>query len=702
MSSVLTKPNILDPEKAKLWYQDNIRYIASKYNRKSQVIVDLSDEILENPVEEAMRMYSYYLGRQANRDYAYTNQKADGTQHTKWISGQKLASMVDYMLGVGSKLVDSFKVNIEATSKAAYNRKTATIDQARLKHKFQSEFNELSEIGVQFDPTGGQPVTSPEELEDFEKTYVDEAEEKAYTLGEDIRLRNDYDSLAKEALFHTIVGGVIGIEHSIINAKQWQEIVPIYDLIWDNSESRNVHKKDKFVGRLVYLTPEEVLSTYGNQLTAEQRKEISEINSNNYNNITAAIDNPTGFKWVTLRNNQPVLVGVRAYWVGLKDINYKKTTDKFGNEHYRKTDVPEYTTTTVYKGTLFCNKYIVDYGENTNVVRNINNKGDAELPIKVYSPGITLGAVRSYASRLHEHQDRIDFYSNELIKKVVDAKGKKFVINKNRLGTSTSQQVLQDFESMGFHVTDGNQDGEGNSGERIVDVVDMTLDPNINIILELKREEERLMEEIINASKIAMGQQSNYVGAKTQAASITQSSYGTLHFYTSFVDYIEHNFQFAINQSKLALMSESETDIPLIGTDGVKYMKVTKDFTFEDFRVYIRVIDMISEEAKGRLLNIALAFTQNGMLDPIDYLELERAKTYSDLIRHFRTSMKKKQLEAQQQQVMMQIMQQAQIEKQAAAKLDETALKEQGANYREELAVGQKMMSEQGRAAAQE
>lgn len=695
MASILTKPDILDPKKEKLWYISNLRYIASKYNRKSQIVSEMSDEILDNPVEEAMRMYTYYLGRQSNRDYAYTNQKADGTNHTKWIGGQKLAGMIDYMLGVGSKLIDSFKVSVEATSKEAYNRKTASIDQARLKHKFHGQFDELAEIGVNFDPTNGVPVTTPEELEDFEQTYMDEAEEKAAILAEDIRLRNDYDSLAKEMLFHTLIGGAIGTEHMISNGKQWQETVPIYDLIWDISENRSVHKKDKFVGRLVYFTPEEILTMYSDQMSPEDREFIHKITSNNYSNIQASLDNPTGFKWITLRNNQPVVVGIRAYWLGLKDINYKKTTDKFGNEHIRKTDTPEKVTSTVYRGTLFCNRILVDFGENTNIVRNINHKGDAELPIKVYTPGITLGSVRSYASRLHEHQDRIDFYANELVKKVTDAKGKKFVINKNKLGSSTSQQVLQDFESMGFHVTDGNQDGEGNSQERIVDVVDMTLDPNITVILELKREEERLMEEIINASKIALGQQTGYVGAKTQANSITQSSYGTLNFYTSFVDYIENNYQFAINQSKIALMAESDNEIPLIGKDGVKYMKVTEDFTFEDFRVYIRVIDIISEEAKARLLNIALAFTQNGMMDPLDYLELERAKSYSDLIKHFRLSLKKKELQQKQREAMMVMAQAAEQERQIAGRLGEAEMRERGANYREELNVGQKIAAEQ-------
>jgi hypothetical protein len=694
MSLNLSKPDITSPDKNREWYQQNAQYIASKYNRNPQVILDLSDEILLSPVDEAMRMYSYYLGRQSNNDYAYTNQKADGTQHTKWIGGQKLATMVDYMLGVSSKLIDSFKVNIEATSKIAYNRKTSIMEQAELKHKFQNEFADLDKLGISFDPTNGVPVNTPEELGEFGENYIDEAEEKAYILGEDIRLRNDYDSLSKEAMFHVIMGGVVGIKHDIINNKQWQTVIPLYDLIWDNSENRSVHKNDQFAGQLVYFTPDEFLKEYCNELTSVEIEEIEKINNENYNQFVPNEGNPGGFKWVKLRNNQPMLVGVQVYWKGLKDLGYKKTKDKYGNMHMRKSDEGEYKTTTVYKCLYVAGKYLVNYGENYDIVRNINDKGEAELPIKIFSPNIALGAIRSYASRLHQHQDRLDFYANEIIKKVHDAKGKKFVINKNKLGSSTSKQILSDFESMGFHVGDGAQDGEGNSGERLVDVVDMTLDPNITVLLSLKQEEERMMEEIINASKIALGQQAGYVGAKTQAASITQSSYGTLNFYTSFIDYCELNMQYAINQSKIALINESENEIPLIGTDGIRYMKVTKDFVFEDYRVYIRVIDMITEEAKGRLLSIALAFTQNGMLDPIDYLELERAKTYSDLIKHFTKSMKKKDIERKQQEAQAQMMAAAQQEQSNQSNIQQRGMAEEGQNYRKELEVGGKMLAQ--------
>jgi hypothetical protein len=278
---------------------------------------------------------------------------------------------------------------------------------------------------------------------------------------------------------------------------------------------------------------------------------------------------------------------------------------------------------------------------------------------------------------------------------VNQAKGKKHIIHKNKLGSDSSKQVLSDFEDLGFHVSDGEQDGEGQSRERMVEVVDMTLDPNVQSLVMLKQEQERMMEEIINTSKIALGQQSGYVGAKTQAASISQSSYGTLNFYTSFVRFIENCLQYGTNQYKVCVSSQSEDEIPLIGERGVKYAKITEDFTFEDFRVYIKVIDIISDEAKSRLVNIALAFVQNGMLDPLDYIEIEKAKTYTDLLKTLRVSLQNKKKEQEKQAMMQQMMAQAIEEQKNAGKINEREMIESGQNYRKNVDAEVKVATSQ-------
>ena len=299
-----------------------------------------------------------------------------------------------------------------------------------------------------------------------------------------------------------------------------------------------------------------------------------------------------------------------------------------------------------------------------------------------------MGESRSIASRLHKHQDRIDFLNNEITKTVTRAKGKVFVLNKNKLGSSTAQEVLNDFERMGIHISDGGATGEdpvASDNNRIVEVVDMTLDPNVQQLLSLKREEERIMEEIVNVPKVAMGQQQGYVGAKTQAGSIAQSNLGTAYLYQGFIQFIEKDLQFALNQYKVSLLANDDDYIPVVGDRGMNYLKVTKEFAFEDFGIFIRVKDFIDDQAKERLLFIAQAAMQNQAIDMLDYISIETAKTYTELYNNLKYAIEKKQRKVEEQQQIQMMMQQAQMEQQAQLQQDMVAAKEQGNNYRAEL-----------------
>jgi hypothetical protein len=381
----------------------------------------------------------------------------------------------------------------------------------------------------------------------------------------------------------------------------------------------------------------------------------------------------------------------------MKDLGYENSKDKFGNTHYSKIRngrKGQYWTKTIYKGTLIGNKYVVDFEEVTNQVRKHDNPGDVELPLKVFIPNMVMGENRSVVARLHQHQDRIDYITNEITKMMNRAKGKVYLINKQKLGTSSAKDVISDFERMGIHVTDGSANGEdfvSGADARMVEVVDMTLDANIQQLVSLRREEERLMEEIVNIPKVALGQQSGYVGAKTQAGTIAQSNLGTTYLYQGFIEFFQKQLAFALNQYKVSLMDESENDIPVVGTRGKEWFKLTKEFQFEELGVYIKVKDFMDDSARERIISIAQAAMQNQQIDIADYIRIETAKTYTELINELQYSMNKKKRDVEKQQAMMQMMQQAQMEQQAQQQQQQQGMKEEGSNYRAELGAQAKV-----------
>ena len=698
MIALRDQPNQFIPENQKdvKWFMDSLRYVAEKYNTQNNMLGYQNTATYEKPVDEMLRMFTYYLGKQENKDYYYkTKDENNCDLPTVWINGQKLTSMIDFMIGNAIKMIENIEPSVKGTSEALVSKKNFMLQMAMAKIKYAEIFEQMSEDGIEFNPTGLENFETPEEVSRFMNyDYKEYAEVIAQRLANDILYRNRFIEKYKQAFLYLMLGGVCGIENQIKNGRQYKEIILPYNLIWDNSVDDDFNTRAHYVGKIDWLTPGEILSRpeYLEYLTPQQIDEIKTVN-------TQTMDNMLGEEYITsnkLRwwfnySGVPKMACVTGYWVGYKELRYEQVKDQFGNEHFSKMRTRQnskYWIKTVYKGTLIANKYVVDYGEQTNIVRRADDPREVQLPISVFLPNMVMGETRSIASRLHKHQDRIDYLTYEITKMTDRAKGKVFILNKHKLGSATPQEILNDFERMGIHITDGNMTGEDfNNADynKVVEVIDMTLDPNVQMMITLRREEERIMEEIVNVPKIAMGQQQGYLGAKTQAGSIAQSNLGTAYLYQGFIQFLERDLQYALNQYKVSLLDMDQDTLGLVDDNGIEFLEVTEDFKFEDFGVYIKVKDFLDDQARERLLAIAQAAMQNQLIDMRDYIRIETTKTYTELLKELQYSMDKKDRERKRAEEQAQIMQAAQMEQQMAMQQQQAAMAQEGNNYRSEL-----------------
>lgn len=703
---ITSQPNqfIAESAKNKTWFKQNVQFIMSHFNKRYDRISRVrKTNDLENPVDEVVRMFTYYLGRQYNKDYYYTTQDQNNCDlPTVWINGQKVTSLVDYMVGNAIKMIQNIEPSVKNNSKAAVNKRTELLEKMLLKFEVPEFFEAMESAGVEFNPAGPQNFEVKEDVYRWmEYDYKEQAEVLALRMCEDILNRNSFQEKFKQAFLYTLLGGYVGIENRVENGKQYFDTILPHNLIVDRAKDDDFNSEARFVGKIEWLSTTDVIERYQDSLTEEELEDIKKINTNNLYQLLELTTHPYATNWAFNINNMPTLACVTGYWIGMKDLGYEKSNDKFGNTHYSKIRngrKGQYWTKTVYKATLIGNKYVVEAEEMTNIVRKTDNPGDVELPLKVFIPNMVMGENRSVVARLHQHQDRIDYITNEITKMMTRAKGKVYLINRQKLGSSTAKDVISDFERMGIHITDGSATGEdfvAGQDARLVEVVDMTLDPNVQQLVSLRREEERLMEEIVNIPKVALGQQQGYVGAKTQAGTIAQSNLGTTYLYQGFISFIEKQLSFALNQFKISLIDEKETEIPVVGTTGKEYLRLTKEFQFQELGVYLKVRDFIDEQAKERLIGLAQAAMQNQMIDMLDYIRIEKANSYTELMNELEYSLNRRQRDQQKQQAMMQMMQQAQMEQQMAQQQDITAAKEQGANYRKELDVAAKTMPQE-------
>jgi hypothetical protein len=144
-------------------------------------------------------------------------------------------------------------------------------------------------------------------------------------------------------------------------------------------------------------------------------------------------------------------------------------------------------------------------------------------------------------------------------------------------------------------------------------------------------------------------------------------------------------------------MSEEDKRIPLIGYQGIRYLKEVEDFAMEDFGIYIKIDDIINEESRQRLTQMALGWSQNPAfgITPLDIVKLEKSRTFSEAIIVLETAFakqKRDQEKQQMQQMMMQQMQQQQMMQQAA---ELEAFKQENENARTEMKTGAKLESDQ-------
>ena len=252
------------------------------------------------------------------------------------------------------------------------------------------------------------------------------------------------------------------------------------------------------------------------------------------------------------------------------------------------------------------------------------------------------------------------------------------------------EELYRDLGSMGLTVITSS--GEAEQQQRVAEMLDYTLDPNIMRIEEIVKINRDLMKEYTSISNVSLGMTSSYMGMGERNSAIGQSSYGLASLYHGFMDFIQINLQYAINVAKNLYTIDGNTEAAfVVGDEGVKYLKVMEDMKFEDFLVVLQLNDMIDEAGKKSIQQLALAWGQNGAIDPDVYLSILKEETYSGARRLLETKVKekKKEMQIQRQQQMQHEQQLAQQQYQSLKQAE--ALRQAGQDGREHIKANAKI-----------
>lgn len=693
--------DIPESEKTPEWWIQNVRFFSTYYNRPyNSWNVDNPTENL-SPVNKGLDYMLYYLGKQKNIDYNHVTQSDGQTLQAVWVKSKKVKTMIDMLAGMLLEQLNGKEISAKSMSERAVSNKMKGWEDTMIQFDSQAMqvFDQLKEIGIEYVPPFGRTFDTKEEAERW-LTYdmKDSLEEVAVDLGREIEWRNDTNTMLIEAFKQDYApANYMGVHCYMENGKVKQKKIPFYNLIYDIASDDPILRDQRFGGYIEHLTPQQVSARKNWKIAPTEMQEIKQVAAGgDYSSTFLNFYNTGDLKWWTHRRDNMTLTAVTVYWIAPRDTRYMYD-EKSGEKRLMKAGKKEegksgdYIIDDVHYATLLGNKYLVDYGYMKNVVRPYNRKEMPEIPIKVMNGNTTIGDGVSLIGSIAQVIDKMDYYQFQLMKMTSAATGKSYIINGNKLGEGIkSKELIADLKTMNLHVTQGTtgETDDNTNRQQMVEVVDMTLDPTIRIYIDLYMQLDEMVNEIMSLPRIAQGFQTNVIGKGVQQKTIAQSSLGLATLFENLFKYNKVILQYSTDLAKQLYAGEEKNEYApmVVGERGMKVIKITKDHMFEDCLIDISPRDIITEQQRANLTAMAQAWAQNGLMNPLDYIQMLKADTLTEVENDWEYSIRDKerkekeqqaaQFAQQQQMLQMQLEANQQSEGFKQAAMDERADKE--------------------------
>lgn len=686
------------------WYIANARWVASHYNMRDRLFLDGGTDGSTNlpnqnffsrwgdsPVAEIQQNYKYLFGEQENFNYNYLiNDEKGGQVPTPFIKGKKLQNLILFMQGNMRKLMSASRISVESLNPSRVSKKMEELQMMELKRDFEEWFKKIEEqSGVGFYPEGMNQGSIDDAILEHARTPVDKMEGYGLDVLNDVANKNNLREKMIKAYTDVVIGRYCGTYVTERGGRMHIQTIPPYNLIYDNSKDDDFNMEAEFTGFIEYLSPEEVGQKW--HLTKKERDLLDSlaVASDESGGLLSQYQIPQaqlGFEWVGTGARRRHLSCVTTFWLSehyMEDENGKPMRTK-GDEG------EEYVSyLRIHKATIIANAVMKDYGLDTNVVYHPNLKYLPMFPLRNFIPNMFGGMNRSVVDLMNDNQDMIDAYKFKIREAVSKDLGKTYIFDGSRM-KDLPNEIFSNLKSMGIHVSMGT-DGETPdmlNTKPMTETIDMTLNKDVLAYVQLIAQENKEMEEVINASKIALGQQTSYVGLAAQQQTISQNEMGMASYTDGFMQYYSDNLQYILNKAKVMYMDNegAEEAELMLSEDGIEFFKNSSEFQIEDMMVRVEIEDIIDDSARQRLLDIALAMAQNTQhsgFDMSDYLVLETARTYTELKKAFAKILAEKNLKKEEQQKMMMMVESAEREKQRQFQTQQQGMAEKGKNDRE-------------------
>jgi hypothetical protein len=684
------------------WYRNCVASVVNhyEYTRGS----DYFNASYTN-VQKYIQLLKYYFGEQENVSYKFMEEVDEGiSAPAEWLPGKKVGTLIDHMKGNFIKMLQSYRVNAFSLSEDAVNEKQRMLDDYLMEVEMQDELGKIEEqIGESVSMSDGPKPETEEQVRQYVKNYKRYSEKLIYNLVNQVMTTNQYQEVLSRLFVHVIIFGVCGLKVSVYNGKLvWEPVNPI-NLFFDKGDN-DLQRNMKYAGRQYWASIGEVFERF--DLDSDEKDEIWRMAKDRAyaNSGSGAIF--TNLSWHWYKDDDEFYVRVaEAEWLYPEVERQLKTVDKYGNEHFGKTEKTELTERQKEKGheiveremeyaytaSLIGGRILKNNGLRPNQPRSSSNITQTELSYHVFTPNIEMGHFVSPAEKLIQHQERVDMYNYKIQEAVAHDYGRILKVDTSQLDPDVAADPnelavwIKTNAMVPYNSAENElQFGGRAQGAHYIDVLDLSISPSVQYYQQMIQFEHQQMEEIASIPKAALGQQHAYQPENVQRQAITQSSISNYSYYKMFGEYTNKILQysgnvgkilFAMEQNNFPVFNLSDTEVDFLGKLN------REDIMWEDMLIYVDVDDIPTEEDKQDMVRQAQAAMQNQMIDYLDYLNIKKAKTYSEAYELIEQAVKEKKEE---QRKLQQIQDQSELKKEIAKIKAETK-----AELQKELQINQ-------------
>lgn len=628
--------------------------------------------------------YDFYNGNQGGDEWRFLQEAEDGSQlPARWMNLNKIRTKINLLLG--ELMEKGYDFRVSAINKDAKARKLTAKEELRVDVRQRPILQELQEQTGIPSETGKPMPDSEDELDEwFEKNSKEKSEIILYHAIRFIDKKIPWASERVKLFGDVLIAGKAFVKTEVVNGIPITRRVDPRYMIYDSYSESDFLKDSTYFGEVRYMNIADAAEKYN--LTREELKNAAEDYKNYQNRGSAgnapnfdhigfnSLPSDSGLKWFKSEPSGLRVLVMEACWVDYKNIKYKESEGKHGDEHFKKiSDASRDKEGVVSKriktwrgATLIGGQYLKNWGELPNQPRDRDSLAEPYPPYCAFVPFNINGKSVSIVDQLKGLQNlkNIIMYNIQLAMARAGAKG--FVYDVSQCPENWEPEtVIKYLKTVGIAFIDSKANGTPSNFNQFQSI-DLSLSESVSRYLEMSMMVDREMDMIsgINEARQGITQGASQAVGVTRSA-LLQSSLATAPYFKLFDQFTTNIFNQLARLVKISWAGK-EKFASIIGDTGINFLEEDVDIELDDYAVYVEATPKLVDDLAS-FQQIVMAAIQSGDLKFGDAMQLLLEKDVPTAIARYQriTAKREKELAEMQQQQQMEL--QAQKQEQVLA-----------------------------------